>query len=89
MGGGTGGHILPLLAVAHSLRQQNSKIKIIAIADQQSKFAYLLENSNDIDDLALIKAGKFRRYPNQSFMQSILDVKTLGLNIREDRKSVV
>lgn len=83
MGGGTGGHILPLLAVAHSLRQQNSKIKIIAIADQQSKFAYLLKNSTDIDDLVLIKAGKFRRYPNQSFIQSLLDVKTLGLNIRD------
>ncbi len=83
MGGGTGGHILPLLAVAHKLRQQQPEVKIVAIADKQSKFTHLLKDSTDIDELVLINAGKFRRYPDQSFSKALLDIKTLSLNIRD------
>lgn len=71
------------------MRQQQSNIKIITIADQQSKFAHLLESSTDIDNLVLIKAGKFRRYPNQSTIQTLLDIKTLGLNIRDGFRTLV
>lgn len=88
VGGGTGGHILPLLAVAHKLRAKNSKVRIIALVDEATKFAHLLESSKDIDEVARIKAGKLRRYPNRGMLETILDIQTTALNVRDGFRTI-
>lgn len=89
VGGGTGGHILPLLAVAHKLRKQDQNVRIIAVVDDVTRFAHLLESSKDIDEVARIKAGKLRRYPNQGIIETILDVKTTVLNVRDGFRTMI
>lgn len=83
VGGGTGGHILPLLAVAHELKKNAPKIHIIAVIDDCTNFGHLVESSKQIDEVKQIKAGKFRRYPNQSIIDTLIDLKTTLLNIRD------
>ena len=83
IGGGSGGHITPLLAVASELKQSGECQEIIAVCEKGSKFAYLYQESKDIDQLFQIPAGKYRRYSNDSFLHKLLDIKTNILNIRD------
>lgn len=90
VGGGSGGHILPLLAVARKLRQKHHQsLYVVAVVDNLTQFANLLESSKYIDKVVRINAGKFRRYPNQSIIETILDVKTTALNIRDAFKTMI
>lgn len=89
VGGGTGGHILPLLAVAHKLKVDHPKLQIVAVIDKTTKFGHHLDASSDIDAVARINAGKLRRYPNQSLVESLLDVKTIALNIRDIFRTLI
>lgn len=83
VGGGTGGHILPLLAVARKLKEKDSSVHIVVVIDKSTKFAQSLESSRHVDSVQRVSAGKLRRYPNQSFVASMLDVRTNLLNIRD------
>lgn len=83
VGGGTGGHIMPLLAVANELKNIQQDIKIIAVIDKSTQFGHILKESQHISDVIRISAGKFRRYHNQSLITSLLDIKTNMLNIRD------
>ncbi len=81
-GGGTGGHITPLLAVAHELRRQQS-CEIVYIGEHNGKFAHLTDGHHDIDAGYSVYAGKFRRYHGQSWLLRMLDVRTNLLNLRD------
>jgi UDP-N-acetylglucosamine--N-acetylmuramyl-(pentapeptide) pyrophosphoryl-undecaprenol N-acetylglucosamine transferase len=83
VGGGTGGHITPLLAVAKELKQRDNNIQVVGVIDKDTHLKDLLINSSCIDRVANISAGKFRRYPNQNIFFKVFDFKTLGLNIRD------
>ncbi len=83
VGGGTGGHILPLLAVAHNLKQSHPKVRILVVIDNSVKSALFAESSSYVDEVKRIKAGKYRRYPNRSVVERLLDIKTFALNIRD------
>lgn len=82
-GGGTGGHITPLLAVADELRRLDPQAKIISVGDRGSSFGHLTESHPAINESRSVYAGKFRRYHGESFLRQILDVKTLFFNIRD------
>ncbi|HSX07221.1 MAG TPA: glycosyltransferase [Candidatus Saccharimonadia bacterium] len=82
-GGGSGGHITPILAVAHELKQRNPKIEIIYVGQTGDKLADLPANSSDIDVVYSVSAGKLRRYADESALQRLLDVRTQLLNIRD------
>lgn len=82
-GGGTGGHITPLLAVAQQLKKLRGDLKIIYIGERHGKFASMLENNSDIDEFYTIFAGKFRRYHGESWWKRALDLKTNALNARD------
>lgn len=58
-------------------------MSIAAATDRSNKFQHLLSQSPDIGRVSRISAGKFRRYPNQTFFERILDVKTIALNLRD------
>jgi UDP-N-acetylglucosamine--N-acetylmuramyl-(pentapeptide) pyrophosphoryl-undecaprenol N-acetylglucosamine transferase len=82
-GGGTGGHITPLLAVAHELKKQQPDCHVIYIGERNGKYAHLTDGNTDIDEVRTVFAGKFRRYHGESWLRRIIDVKTNLLNIRD------
>lgn len=88
IGGGSGGHITPLLAVAHSIKQTDSNIVLAAVCEKGGKYKKLFEDCPDIDELYEIPAGKLRRYGNQSLMQQLKDFETLSLNLRDVPKTI-
>lgn len=76
VGGGTGGHITPLLAVAHKIKSTDSTTKVIYVGEKHGKFNSLTEHAKDIDKKYLVSAGKFRRYHGEGFFAKLFDFKT-------------
>ena len=81
-GGGSGGHITPLLAVAAELKRQKPELQLIYIGQRGDKLGDIPAQSPHIDEVFSIRAGKFRRYHNEGLKQ-LLDIPTLMLNIRD------
>jgi UDP-N-acetylglucosamine--N-acetylmuramyl-(pentapeptide) pyrophosphoryl-undecaprenol N-acetylglucosamine transferase len=82
-GGGTGGHITPILAVAHQLKQQDPTVKTVYVGEHGGKFASLLDGNTDIDEIKTIFAGKLRRYHGDSWFKRLFDVRANLLNLRD------
>jgi len=82
-GGGSGGHITPILAVAHELKRHDSSAEVVYIGQRGDNFADIVEEHHDvIDAVYSVRAGKFRRYHGEGWRQ-LLDIHTLWLNIRD------
>ncbi len=82
-GGGTGGHITPLITLAHELKQNQPEAQIIYIGELGSKFASMTAADDLFDYKYKIFAGKFRRYHNRSWLAHVFDIKTNLLNLRD------
>jgi UDP-N-acetylglucosamine--N-acetylmuramyl-(pentapeptide) pyrophosphoryl-undecaprenol N-acetylglucosamine transferase len=82
-GGGSGGHITPLLPVARELKRQLPDCKIVYVGFKGDNFDSLNIDSSCFDFRVFINAGKFRRYHGQSKLIRLLDVKTFLLNVRD------
>ena len=81
-GGGSGGHITPILAVAHELKKTAPDCEIIYIGQVGDALADIPASDNNIDRTFKVRAGKFRRYHGEGWRQ-IFDIKTLLLNTRD------
>lgn len=81
-GGGSGGHLTPLLAIASALKNIDKNIEVIHIGQKGDSLQSVTDHKN-IDQTVAITAGKFRRYNGESFLQHITDFKTIALNIRD------
>lgn len=88
-GGGSGGHITPLLAVAHELKKHHPEHRIIYIGQKGDGLADIPAEDKNIDEVYLIHAGKFRRYHGETLWQHLKDVSTIFKNIRDAFKAVV
>ncbi|HUP26745.1 MAG TPA: glycosyltransferase [Candidatus Limnocylindrales bacterium] len=82
-GGGTGGHITPILAVAHELKQLQPDITVGYVGERHGKFTELTSKHPAIDKTYAVFAGKFRRYHKQSWLVRLTDIKTNFLNFRD------
>jgi UDP-N-acetylglucosamine:LPS N-acetylglucosamine transferase len=82
-GGGSGGHIIPILAVAHELKQLYPEAEIIFIGQTGDVYADLTSRNPNIDKTYAVSAGKFRRYADESWLKRLTDFKTIWLNIRD------
>ncbi|HET9721521.1 MAG TPA: UDP-N-acetylglucosamine--N-acetylmuramyl-(pentapeptide) pyrophosphoryl-undecaprenol N-acetylglucosamine transferase [Candidatus Saccharimonadales bacterium] len=82
-GGGSGGHITPLLSLAHELKARQPDCRIIYIGHKGDNFDSLDLSVRDFDFVTFINGGKFRRYHGGGFWSHLLDVKTFLLNIRD------
>jgi UDP-N-acetylglucosamine--N-acetylmuramyl-(pentapeptide) pyrophosphoryl-undecaprenol N-acetylglucosamine transferase len=82
-GGGTGGHITPILAVAHELKLVLPECNTVYIGERGSKFSQLTDEHTAIDASYRINSGKYRRYFGESWFKRLLDVKTNILNLRD------
>lgn len=81
-GGGSGGHITPILAVAHELRRINAVHEIVYIGQRGDKLADIPAADPNIDAVYTVSAGKLRRYSGEGWRQ-LLDLRTQALNIRD------
>jgi UDP-N-acetylglucosamine--N-acetylmuramyl-(pentapeptide) pyrophosphoryl-undecaprenol N-acetylglucosamine transferase len=81
-GGGSGGHITPVLAVAKQLKAENTTLRVVYVGQRGDGLADIPRSSPAIDAVVDIHAGKLRRYHGEGLRQ-LLDVKTLVLNIRD------
>ena len=81
-GGGSGGHITPILAVAHELKQQRPDVEIIYIGQRGDALADVPAADPNVDQVYTVWAGKLRRYAGEGWGQ-LLDVRTQMLNVRD------
>lgn len=81
-GGGTAGHITPLLAVANELLAiRKGDIELHFIGQKGDKNANLVIESASVIKMHYIQAGKYRRFHNLTYLQRLLNIKVHALNI--------
>lgn len=81
-GGGSGGHITPILAVAEAVKLLKPEIKIIYVGQTGDPLSDIPAQHQSIDEVYSVRAGKFRRYYGAGASQ-LLDLPTLLKNIRD------
>jgi UDP-N-acetylglucosamine--N-acetylmuramyl-(pentapeptide) pyrophosphoryl-undecaprenol N-acetylglucosamine transferase len=81
-GGGSGGHITPILAVAAECKRLQPKDSIIYIGQRGDGLGDIPAADPNFDKVYTVRAGKFRRYHGEGLKQ-ILDVPTMFMNIRD------
>jgi len=81
-GGGSGGHITPLLAVAHELKKTNSAVEIDYIGQLGDSLGDIPAQHESIDRVFMVRAGKLRRYHGEGWRQ-LLDLSTTWKNIKD------
>jgi UDP-N-acetylglucosamine--N-acetylmuramyl-(pentapeptide) pyrophosphoryl-undecaprenol N-acetylglucosamine transferase len=81
-GGGSGGHITPVLAVAKQLKVLEKDVRLVYVGQRGDGLADVPRESPFIDDVFDISAGKLRRYHGEGLRQ-LLHVRTVALNIRD------
>src|SRR4051794_14196291 len=86
VGGGTGGHITPNLAVAHALKQREPDCRIVYVLEKHAKFGHLLDKQPAIDAVRMVSAGKLRRYHGEAWLKRLTAVKTNALNLRDAKR---
>ena len=87
-GAGSGGHITPILAVAHELKILDPTLKIIYIGQTSGNLSDIAEGHPDIDEVRSVSAGKLRRYHGMGWKQ-LFDIKTVFLNTRDGFKIIL
>lgn len=81
-GGGSGGHITPILAVARELKRLNPDTHTVYVGQKGDNLADIPATNDYIDNVYSVRAGKFRRYHGEGLRQ-LLDIKTIFLNFRD------
>lgn len=81
-GGGSGGHITPLLAVAQELKHQQPRTRIVYIGERGGILSDIAEGHSTVDESYQIFAGKLRRYHSEGLKQ-LLDIPTMLKNLRD------
>jgi len=82
-GGGSGGHITPVLAVAAELKRQRPNVRIVYVGQTGDKLADIPAQHPAIDQVFTVRAGKFRRYHGESLVRQLLDLPTVFRNLRD------
>jgi UDP-N-acetylglucosamine--N-acetylmuramyl-(pentapeptide) pyrophosphoryl-undecaprenol N-acetylglucosamine transferase len=81
-GAGSGGHITPVLAVAHELKKLSPESTLMYIGQRGDALGDVPAEDKNIDQSYTVRAGKFRRYHGEGIKQ-VFDVVTLYKNLRD------
>lgn len=81
-GGGSGGHITPILAVAAELKRQQPKAHLVYIGQTGDNLGDIPAKDPNIDAVHTVRAGKLRRYHGEGWKQ-VLDIPTTLRNLRD------
>lgn len=79
-GGGTGGHIAPIIAVLERIREKDKDAKILYVGSKKGLESKIIPKM-DIDFVS-IDTGKFRRY-HKNKLVNIINPKTISLNAKD------
>ena len=82
-GGGTAGHITPLLAVAKELHGLDPETIIEFIGQSGDTNVSIAQSDMHISKIHTVQAGKFRRFHSLTLLQNILNLKVNLLNLRD------
>lgn len=90
VGGGSGGHVTPLKAVAKEIFHQDEDVTIAVVTDRRF-YAQTKEIFADMPEIAVsqIFAGKLRRYESKSLAWHLLHVPTIAKNLADLFKLVL
>lgn len=88
-GGGTAGHVTPLLAVAAELKRQQTKSVIRFVGQRGDPMQKLISGSSDINKVYRIYAGKWRRYHGLGWYNHLRDYRTVFKNIRDSFLAII
>jgi UDP-N-acetylglucosamine--N-acetylmuramyl-(pentapeptide) pyrophosphoryl-undecaprenol N-acetylglucosamine transferase len=83
VGGGSGGHLTPLIPVAESLHKLDPSVVIVHIGHKGDPLNKITRESDEISDVYEVSAGKLRRYYGESWVRKVFDVKTNLFNLRD------
>lgn len=81
-GGGSGGHITPILAVAHEIKKAQPHAEIVYVGQTGDALGDLPSQDPNIDAVKTVRAGKLRRYHGEGIWQ-LFDMPTMAKNIRD------
>ena len=82
-GGGTAGHVTPLLAIACEIKQKHPKSHIRYVGQRGDPMGRMIKEQASIEKQYAILAGKWRRYHGLSPLGHLADVRTVVKNIRD------
>ena len=85
VGGGSGGHVTPVLAVINELSKLDAKLDVHFVCDSafESQSRGLMKHAFVPVRISTIPAGKFRRYHGESLLDKLKDVRTIAYNLRD------
>lgn len=85
VGGGSGGHVTPVLAVINALAKLDSSLAVRFVCDAsfESQSRGLMNAATVPVEVQTIVAGKLRRYHGETLLTKLLDWKTNLLNLRD------
>ncbi|MEO5691036.1 MAG: glycosyltransferase [Candidatus Saccharimonadales bacterium] len=85
VGGGSGGHVTPVLAVINELSKIDPQLDVEFICDTafESQSRGLMRHALVPVVVKTIPAGKFRRYHGESVIDALKDGRTILLNLRD------
>ncbi|HEY8999308.1 MAG TPA: glycosyltransferase [Candidatus Saccharimonadales bacterium] len=86
-GGGSGGHITPVLAVAQELKALKPDAEIFYIIQKGENLSDVVAAHSAIDKVYSVPAGKLRRYHGEGLKQ-LLDAPTVAKNTRDVFRTV-
>jgi UDP-N-acetylglucosamine--N-acetylmuramyl-(pentapeptide) pyrophosphoryl-undecaprenol N-acetylglucosamine transferase len=85
-GGGTAGHITPILATSAALKSLAKDVDLLYIGQSTGMEARIAKNAGIA--FASIPAGKFRRLHDASLVNKLLNPQTLGANLVDSTRLV-
>lgn len=73
-GGGSGGHVTPVVAVINEVAREDISLKVTFVCDKAfaTQSQGLMKNADVTVDVRVIKAGKFRRYKHLTIVRQLL-----------------
>jgi UDP-N-acetylglucosamine--N-acetylmuramyl-(pentapeptide) pyrophosphoryl-undecaprenol N-acetylglucosamine transferase len=85
VGGGSGGHVTPVLAVLNELKRLDPKLEVQFVCDKRfaAQAREIMRGAAFDVPVHIITAGKLRRYHGVSVWKQLLDLPTTFRNIRD------
>lgn len=85
MGGGSGGHVTPVLAVINELSRLDPQVDVTFLCDKafEAQTRGLMKHAVVSVDVRTVIAGKLRRYHGLPWWKQLLDIPTVAKNVRD------